>query len=164
MKITKFLYSITILIFITFTNLVNAETLTFPEAVYEGEIKKGKAHGVGKFTFKDGSKYEGKVSKNRIHGKGKYIDAQGNIFEGKFKYGTLKVKIDNKTRNIIKIKPKTGLEISNEIKGTGSTSNKWFEAQKNASGVYELTAKGLRDMKQAEKGGESGSSGSSSGC
>ncbi len=167
MKILKTLYFISILTLIGLSNLVYAETLTFPEAVYEGEVKKGKAHGVGTFTFKDGSKYEGKVKKNRIHGEGKFTDAQGNVFEGKFKYGTIKVKIDKNTRNVVKLKPKTGLQLSTEIKGKGSTSNKWFEAQKNASGVYELTAKGERDMKLAEKGGESGSGGSggsSSGC
>ena len=163
MKFLKTLYFVSILTLISLSNLVYAETLTFPEAVYEGEVKKGKANGVGTFTFKDGSKYQGKVKKNRIHGEGKFTDAEGNVFEGKFKYGTLKIKLDKKTRKVIKIKPKTGLTISSEIKGKGATSSKWFEAQKNASGVYELTAKGLRDMKLAEKGGESGSSGGSGG-
>ena len=51
------------------------------------KYKKGKAHGIGIFTFSDGSKYEGTLKRNRIHGKGKFIDFNNNVFEGKFKYG-----------------------------------------------------------------------------
>ena len=39
-----------------------ANSLKFDEATYVGEVKKGKAHGVGVFTFSDGSVYEGNVS------------------------------------------------------------------------------------------------------
>ena len=48
--------------------------------------------------------------KNKIHGKGKYTDAQGKVYEGKFSYGSFKTKIDKKTRDVIKLKPKTGIE------------------------------------------------------
>ena len=157
-----------IILFITFSSLTNiayAESLKFAASTYEGEVKKGKAHGVGIFTFSDGSTYEGKVSKNRIHGNGKYTDAQGIVYEGKFRYGTIKTKIDRKTRNIVKIKAKTGFETYVEMKGTGAASTKWFEAQQNSSGTYELTAKGKIEMAAAIKsGGSDGSSGSSSGC
>ena len=61
---------------------------------------------------------------------------------------------------LLKIKPKTGFEIYPEIKGTGKTANKWFEATQNSSGTYELTAKGKLDMVAAESGGD----GSSGGC
>ena len=149
------------LIFSILTSTVNAESLTFPAATYEGEVKKGKAHGVGIFTFADGSTYEGKVSKNRIHGKGIYTDSQGKVYEGKFRYGAIKIKIDKKTREMIKIKPKTGLEAGAEIKGTGAASTKWFAAEKNSSGVYVMTAKGKADMAAAEAGdGDTGSGGS----
>ncbi len=145
-----------------------AETLKFAAATYEGEVKKGKAHGIGVFTFSDGSTYEGKVSKNRIHGKGKYIDSQGKVYEGKFKYGTLKSKIDKKTRDVIKIKPKTGFETYTEMKGSGSVSNQWFEVEKNSSGTYELTAKGKLEMQKAKAdgggSGGSGGDGGGSGC
>ena len=115
---------------------------------------------MGIFTFSDGSTYEGKVSKNRIHGEGKYIDAQGKVYEGKFRYGVFKIKIDNKTRDVIKLKPETGLEAGAEIKGTGNASTKWFEAEKNSSGTYELTAKGKLEMESASSsGGDGGSSG-----
>jgi hypothetical protein len=56
---------------------------------------------VGIFTFLDGSTYEGKVKKNKIHGKGKYTDSQGKVYEGKFRYGTIKIKIDKKTRDVL---------------------------------------------------------------
>ena len=171
MKIFKFFTITLFIIFSSLTGITYAETLKFSAASYEGEVKKGKANGTGVFTFLDGSKYEGKVSKNRIHGKGKYTDSQGKVFEGKFKYGTLTSKLDKKTRDVIKLKPKTGIEALSEIKGTGTASTKWFEAEKNLSGTYELTTKGKTEMAaaisaSAGDGGSSGSSGSSggSGC
>ena len=164
MKIFK-LFTITFfIIFSSLTGISYAESLKFDSSNYEGEVKKGKAHGVGIFTFSDGSTYEGKVSKNRIHGMGKYTDSKGKVYEGKFKYGTIKIKIDKKTRNIVKIKPKTGFEIYPEIKGTGKTANKWFEATQNSSGTYELTVEGKTEMASAISNAASGgsSSGSSS--
>ena len=161
--INKILTITLFLIFSILTSTVNAESLTFPAATYEGEVKKGKAHGVGIFTFADGSTYEGKVSKNRIHGKGIYTDSQGKVYEGKFKYGAIKIKIDKKTRDIVKIKLKTGFETYAEIKGTGATASLWFMATQNSSGTYELTAKGKADMAAAEAGdGDTGSSSGSS--
>lgn len=140
-----------------------ANSLKFNEATYVGEIKKGKAHGVGVFTFSDGSIYEGDVYKNRIKGQGKYIDSQGNVHEGKFKNGTLRIKVDKKTREIIKLRPKTGVEMYAEIRGKGVVSNQWFRAEKNSSGTYELTAQGKRDMEKAiqdkNSGGDSGGGG-----
>ena len=163
--INKILTITLFLIFSFLTSTVNAESLTFPAATYEGEVKKGKAHGVGVFTFADGSTYEGKVKKNKIHGKGKYTNAQGKVYEGKFKFGAFRIKIDKKTRDVITLKVKTGIEVGAEIKGTGTASTKWFAAEKNSSGVYEMTAKGKSDMALAISAGagDGGSSGSS-GC
>lgn len=161
--INKILTVTLFLIFSILTSTVNAESLTFPAATYEGEVKKGKAHGVGVFTFADGSTYEGKVSKNKIHGKGKYTDAQGKVYEGKFRYGSFKTKIDKKTRDVIKLKPKTGIDAVVEIKGTGTASTKWFVAEKNSSGTYELTAKGKTEM-AAVNSAEGDSSSGGSGC
>ena len=163
MKIYKILIVTFFIIFSSLTNIANAESLKFDTSTYEGEVKKGKAHGVGIFTFSDGSTYEGKVKNNKIHGKGKYTDAQGKTYEGKFKYGSLRTKIDKKTRGVIKLKPKTGVENIIEIKGKGNLSSKWFEAEKNSSGTYELSAKGQRDMAAAESATSSDSS-SSGGC
>ena len=144
------LFTITFfIIFSSLTGITYAESLKFDASTYEGEVKKGKAHGVGIFTFSDGSTYEGKVKNNKIHGKGKYIDAQGKVYEGKFSYGSFKTKIDKKTRDVIKLKPKTGVEANTEIKGKGTVSSKWFEAEKNSSGTYVLTAKGKREMDSA---------------
>ena len=141
-----------------------ANSLKFNEATYVGEVKKGKAHGVGVFTFSDGSKYEGNVSKNRIRGEGKYTDSQGNVYEGKFKNGTLRIKVDKKIREIIKLSPKTGFQMYAEIKGKGVVSSKWFIAEKDSSGTYELTAKGKRDMENAISAANSGGGDSSGGC
>ena len=162
MKNLKFLIITLFVIFSSLTSITYAESLKFASSTYEGEVKKGKAHGVGIFTFSDGSTYEGKVSKNRIHGMGKYTDSKGKVYEGKFRYGSIKIKIDKKTRDIVKIKPKTGFETYAEIRGTGATSSKWFKAEKNSSGVYEMTAEGKADMVTAAKGGDDG--GSSGGC
>ena len=168
MKIFKFFTIAVFIIFSSLTGITYAESLKFAASTYEGEVKKGKAHGVGIFTFSDGSTYEGKVKSNKIHGKGKYTDAQGKVYEGKFSYGSFKTKIDKKTRDVIKLKPKTGIEALSEIKGTGAASTKWFEAEKNSSGTYELTTKGKTEMAaaisaSAGDGGSSGSSGSSGG-
>ncbi|MDA8851320.1 hypothetical protein N9J04_00940 [Candidatus Pelagibacter sp.] len=151
------------IIFSSLTGITYAESLKFDASTYEGEVKKGKAHGVGVFTFSDGSTYEGKVKSNKIHGKGKYTDAQGKVYEGKFSYGSFKTKIDKKTRDVIKLKPKTGVEAIAEIKGTGSVSTKWFAAEKNSSGIYVLTAKGKREMDSAISSGATSSSSGSSG-
>ena len=161
----KYLKLFTIALFIIFSSLISityAESLKFDASTYEGEVKKGKAHGVGIFTFSDGSTYEGKVKSNKIHGKGKYTDAQGKVYEGKFRYGSFKTKIDKKTRDVIKLKPKTGIEGGAEIKGTGAASTKWFAAEKNSSGVYEMTAKGKREMDSAIAASSSSTSSSSS--
>ena len=159
--INKILTITLFLIFSILTSTVNAESLTFAAATYEGEVKNGKAHGVGVFTFADGSTYEGKVKKNIIHGKGKYIDAKGKVYEGKFKYGSFKTKIDKKTRDVVKLKPKTGFETATEIKGKGTVSGQWFEAEKNSSGTYEMTAKGASDMAEAVVSAGTGGSNSS---
>ena len=165
MKNLKILIITLLISFSSLTNIAYAESLKFAASTYEGEVKKGKAHGVGIFTFSDGSTYEGKVKKNIIHGNGKYTDAKGKVYEGNFKYGTIKIKIDKKTRNVVKIKVKTGFETYFEMKGTGAASTKWFEAQQNSSGTYELTAKGKTEMTAAiASGGSDSSSGSSSGC
>jgi len=163
LKVLVSLKIIITIVFLIISSAVYAESLIFPFASYEGEVKKGKAHGVGTFSFSDGSIYEGKVSKNRIHGNGKYTDAQGTVHEGKFRYGVIKIRVDKKTRNIIKIKPETGLETYSEIKGKGNLSNKWFEAEKDSSGTYVLTAKGSKEMQSAEQAMKGGGSGGNDG-
>ena len=88
------LFTITLfIIFLSLTNFTYADSLTFSNGTYEGETKKGKAHGLGVFTFLDGTIYEGKFKKNKLHGKGKYTVVHGGFVEGKFKRGTLKKKI-----------------------------------------------------------------------
>ena len=159
-----------LIIFSTVANFSYSETLKFGDSTYDGEIKKDKAHGVGIFTFADGSKYEGKFKKNRMHGEGKYTDVNGKIFEGKWRYGKFKNKLDKKTRAIVKLDFNTVPESYFEIRGKGDLSSKWFEAEKNSSGTYVLTSKGEKDKKKAEadvKKGDPGggsSGGSGGGC
>ena len=160
------LFTITLfIIFSSLTGITYAETLKFSSSTYEGEVKKGKAYGIGVITFSDGSKYEGKVSKNRIHGKGKYTDSNNNVFEGKFRRGKFRNKIDKKTREIIELNVESGKSSYFEIKGKGRAGSKWFEAEKNSSGIYELTAKGKKEMEVAMEGdgGDDGGSGGDSG-
>ena len=162
MKSFKFLIITLIIIFSSLTTITKAETLKFGGATYEGEVKNGKANGIGIFTFSDGSTYEGKVRKNKIHGKGKYTGSNGIVYEGKFRFGSIKSKVDKKTRNVIKLKPETGIENVFEVRGTGALSSKWFEAEKDSSGEYVLTAKGQRAMAAAKAAASSGA-GSSGG-
>ncbi|MDC0569315.1 hypothetical protein OAO17_00085 [Candidatus Pelagibacter sp.] len=156
--------------------------LKFDEATYIGEVKNGKAYGIGVINFSDGSKYEGKVKKDRAHGEGKYTDAQGNVFEGKFRRNKFINMMNKKTRNIINIDVNKGIASYFEIRGTGKTSGGWFEAdmkylhQKMLNDnvkindidnsemllkyvKYVLTLKGKRDMEAANKddgGGDGG--------
>ena len=163
MKLSRIIIAALFIIFSSLTSITYAETLKFGASTYEGEVKKGKAYGVGIITFADGSKYEGKFKKNKIHGKGKYTDLDNNVFEGKFRRGKFRNKIDKKTREIIELDVNIGKSSYFEIKGTGKAASQWFEAEKISSGTYELTAKGKRDMTAANKsdggGGDSGGGG-----
>ena len=155
-----------IVLFVFFSSFVNcayAETLNFGASTYEGDVKKGKAHGMGIFTFADGSKYEGKFKKNTFHGKGKYTDSEGNIFEGKWRRGKFRNKIDRKTREIINLTFSIGKSTYFEIKGKGNVSNKWFEAEKSSSGTFTLTSKGEKDMEKAEQQAQADRDGADSG-
>ena len=140
-----------------------AEILTFGSSIYEGEVKKGKANGEGILTFPDETTYKGKFKKNKPHGLGVYTDARENDYEGKWRFGKLKVKIDKKTRRIIKLSAEEGQTNYFEIKGTGSVSSEWFEAEKDPEGVFALTKKGKRDMATKKEQAKSSQSSSSSG-
>ena len=163
MKFIRLFIITLFIIFSSLTGITYAESLKFDSSTYEGEVKKGKAHGIGIITCSDGSKYEGKVKKNKIHGKGKYTDSNNNVFEGKFRRGEFRNKIDKKTREIIVLNVESGKSAYFEIKGEGRAASKWFEAEKNSSGIYELTAKGKREMEVAMAGGDGGDGGDSGG-
>ena len=59
---------------------------------YEGQFKRGRAHGTGKWTFANGSSYEGMWENDEKHGQGKLISKKGNILTGKWINGTLEGK------------------------------------------------------------------------
>lgn len=167
--LTKKIFIITLFIFFSsLTNFAYSETINFGSSTYEGEVKKGKAHGMGILTFSDGTKYEGKFKKNKMHGKGKYTDLEGNVFEGKWRRGKFRNKIDRKTREVIQLSFDAGKSSSFEMRGEGSASSKWYKAERTSSGTYELTAKAKRDMEKdiaANKpdGGGSGGDGGGGG-
>ena len=165
MKIFKIFLISFFVIFSSLINITYAEILKFGSSSYEGEVKKGKAYGVGIITFSDGSIYEGKVKKNKIHGKGKYTDSNNNVFEGKFRNGKFINKIDKKIREVIELNVESGKSSYFEIKGTGKAMSQWFEAKKNSSGTYELTANGKRELEDALKGdgGDGGGDGGGGG-
>ena len=129
-------------------NVANSDILKFEDGSYECETKKGKAYGVGKFTFSDDSTYEGKFKKNRFHGKGKYTTKSGEVFEGKWRRGRFNQKVNNKTRKIIILTVESGMFEMYEVRGKSSVSNKWFHAEKIGSEIL-LSEKGKWDKAKA---------------
>ena len=87
---------------------------------------------------------------------GKYTDSNNDVFEGKFRKRKFRNKIDKKTREIIDLNVESGKSSYFEIKGTGRALSKWFEAEKNSSGIYELTANGKRELEAVLVGGGCG--------
>lgn len=137
----KNLKAIFIFFFIlTSTAISESEVIKFGSGVYEGESKKGRAHGMGTFTFPDGTKYVGKFKKNKFHGEGVYTDKKGNTFEGKWKHGTIKKQINSRTREVIKLSTTAGDGQSKhfEVRGPGGLSNKWFEAELREATAEEI--------------------------
>ena len=56
--------------------------------VYEGELKDGKHHGQGKFTYPDGRFHEGEFKEGKLwNGTGVMLFKDGNVYEGKFNKG-----------------------------------------------------------------------------
>ena len=163
MKLFKYIKVALFIILLSLTSIAYAETLKIGTSTYEGEVKKGKAHGKGIITFADGSKYEGTFKRNRIHGKGKFIDLNNNVFEGKFRRGKFVSKIDKKTREVIQLDINTGASSGFEVKGVGRSSNKWFEAEKTSSGTYALTAAGAKALKASNEKAEGGGGGGGGG-
>ena len=62
-----------------------------PKFSYVGQIKAGKADGVGKNTFKDGSTYHGEFRNDKRHGQGVFTDADGSKKEGFWEKNNFKV-------------------------------------------------------------------------
>ena len=147
-------------------NIANSEILKFKSGSYEGEIKKDKAYGVGKFTFLDGSTYEGKFKRNKFHGKGEYTTKSGEVFNGKWRNNNFYQKLSKKTRKVIVLTVEKGMFEMYQLKGKGQVSNKWFDAEKIGSEIL-LTPKGKRDQEKAIKekqDANDGDSGGGGGC
>ncbi len=147
-------------------NVANSEILKFESGTYEGEVKKGKARGVGKFTFSDGSIYEGKFKKNKFHGKGEYTTKSGEVFKGKWRNNHFYQKLSKKTRKVIVLTVEKGMFETFQLRGKGEVSSKWFDAEKIGSEIL-LTPKGKRDQEKAIKekqDANDGDSGGGGGC
>ena len=162
MRHLKIFIFILFIVFSSLTNIVSAESLKFAESTYEGEVKKGKAHGEGVITFSDGTIYQGKFKKNKPHGLGVYTDVRENTYEGKWRHGKFKSKIDKKTRKIIKLSAAEGQTSYFEIKGKGTVASEWFEAKEDSPGAFTLTKKGKRDLESKKNAAASSSTGGSS--
>ena len=130
-----------LIIVLFFISSASGEVIKFSSSTYEGEIKKGKAHGSGIITFADGTKYKGQFKKNIIHGKGTYIDKDGNAISGKWKYGKITNKIDANTRKVVKLNRLTGSVNYFEKKGSGDVFNLWFEAMPKVNNTEETEEK-----------------------
>ena len=62
------------------------ETYTFPDgSVYEGQLRDGVPHGLGKQVYPNGSTYEGGWKAGLRDGFGKYVWPDGTIYEGGWK-------------------------------------------------------------------------------
>ena len=142
-----------------------AEKLEFSVGVWDGDVKKGKAHGKGTFTFSNGAIYEGKMKKNKFHGKGKLITNDNQIYEGKFRRGNFyqKNKDNKKLRKVIELRVEGRFFYErHEVKGTGVTASKWYPAEKSGND-YVLSKKGKQMMDQDTKQAQDAQAGASSG-
>jgi len=142
---------ITIVINLAFVSFAYAETIKFSVGNWEGDTKKGKAHGKGVLTFDNGLIYEGKMSKNKIHGVGKLTTLDGEVYEGKWKWGKFYNKLDKKTRKVIELGT-TGryFWVRHEVRGKDTVSRQWFPAEEK-NGSYVLSAAGEKQMNAAIK-------------
>ena len=168
-KLFRIILTVFFLSLISQTNS-NAEKLDFSVGVWDGEVKKGKAHGEGTFYFSNGAVYEGKMKRNKFHGKGKLTTNNNKIYEGKFKRGNfyLKDKKNKKLRKVIELRLEGRFFYErHEIKGTGSMSSKWYPAEKKGD-EFRLSKKGLQmmnaDINKAKSDSSSGGSSGGAAC
>ncbi|PCE63633.1 MORN repeat-containing protein [Sediminicola luteus] len=81
-------YFLSIIALIAFGVQTNAQCKVLKQEIsesYEGDCKKGKAHGQG--VAKGTDSYEGEFSKGQPNGQGTYTFANGDVYIGQFKKG-----------------------------------------------------------------------------
>lgn len=61
------------------------QVLTYKNGRYEGQVRNGKEHGQGTYTWTSGSRYEGDFVDGDFHGRGTYTWADGNRYEGEWR-------------------------------------------------------------------------------
>jgi len=159
------IFIIFIIINVFFINFSYSDTLELSVGTWEGDVKKGKAHGMGILTFKNGAVYEGKMKKNKVHGNGKLTTKDGEVFDGKWKRGKYYQKIDKTTRKVIILQTKGRFYWERiQMKGTGKLLGNWYSAEKKSDGTYVLDAKGNAKMLSDKKNSEGQKESTSSGC
>lgn len=60
------------------------------ESRYTGEMRGGKAHGLGVYVWPGGERYEGGWGNGKWHGFGVYVSADGVRYEGEFRGGKVR--------------------------------------------------------------------------
>ncbi len=65
--------------------LMKKETLTFDTGKYVGEVKEGKLHGKGTYTYVNGDKYVGEYKDGEMNGQGTATFANGDKYVGEHK-------------------------------------------------------------------------------
>lgn len=70
-------------------NSTGKGTIRAPDGLYEGEIKNGKRHGKGVFTFNAGDRYEGDFVDDIMTGRGIVTTKDGSRFEGEVRQGNI---------------------------------------------------------------------------
>lgn len=56
-------------------------------ATYKGEMKEGRYHGQGVFTYPTGVRYEGAFDNNQFHGAGRLIFDSGAVYAAHWNHG-----------------------------------------------------------------------------
>ena len=67
--------------------LMKKETLTFDTGKYVGEVKEGKLHGKGTYTYVNGDKYVGEYKDGEMNGQGTSSGGKGKTLKGQWKNG-----------------------------------------------------------------------------
>ena len=78
------------------------DTYTFPDgSVYEGQLRDGVPHGLGKQVYTKGETYEGEWKDNKMDGFGKFVARDGKVSKGKWLKGRFRRKSDENLQPLL---------------------------------------------------------------
>jgi hypothetical protein len=111
---------------------------------YDGEWRRGKAHGFGIHVWSNGDKYDGEWYRSLKHGKGKDIFHTGDTYEGEYRYGKFDgTGVFNWSKGMIyKGQFKEGMRqgkgqwLENEDGSGANYNGEYFRDKKHGIGVY----------------------------